>query len=167
VDEAASALRDELDELVEGAVTSRVVRDGDELERAATEPIEGPQLICVQGEPDEEVWRQLDRARERTRGASTRVLVVTARAVGAVPSSAPNFWSWLDSTRYSMALEEDVLSDVAREARLDAIREHYAGVLDDDSVVSAAERGTAPGDPDIAEWLVLLGRGDLLTRGGT
>lgn len=46
------------------------------------------------------------------------------------------------------------------ERRLVAMREHYG--FSDEEVVASAIAGTIPPDPDYCEWLVLLGRSDLI-----
>lgn len=54
----------------------------------------------------------------------------------------------------------DVDLGAVRAQRLEALRGWAA--RSDADVVRAAEQGTLPRDPEYAEWLVLLGRGDLL-----
>ena len=46
--------------------------------------------------------------------------------------------------------------------RLESLRQ-WSGMTDEE-VITRAEQGTLPGDPPYAEWLVLLGRGDLLGK---
>ena len=46
------------------------------------------------------------------------------------------------------------------EKRLVAMREHYG--FSDEEVVASAIAGTIPPDPDYCEWLVLIGRSDLI-----
>lgn len=58
-------------------------------------------------------------------------------------------------------VEEDrFLDEVAIEARLVALRNHY-GMSDDELLTRVADE-ELPVEPEHAEWLVLLGRSDLL-----
>ena len=44
--------------------------------------------------------------------------------------------------------------------RLEALRSHYG--LTDEQVLERAQAKTLDWEPQVAEWLVLLGRGDLI-----
>jgi hypothetical protein len=110
-------------------------------------------------------WAKLDRDRTRLeRGpgqtdGTIAVLVMSVEAYAALQSNAPNLASWIGgSVFYVMA--EAALSSNDRAARLGELR-RWASMSDAD-VVRAATEGTLPEDPYYAEWLVLLGRGDLL-----
>jgi hypothetical protein len=77
---------------------------------------------------------------------------------------APHVASWLSGSigRIDPAKEREA-TDLARERRLRELGEK-AGMTNED-VVERAQSGELEPDPEYAEWLVLLGRGDLLEHG--
>lgn len=55
------------------------------------------------------------------------------------------------------------LSDKEIEAALERLRQHFG--LEDNQVIEMASNNQLPSDPCFGEWLILLGRGDLIPRG--
>lgn len=108
-------------------------------------------------------WQHVDLLRSRLARAGCTVLLLSSAAISRFAEAAPNLSSWLGSTVWRADLGADVLSPLETQRRLGALREH-TGLADDD-VLARAERGELPGDPEFAEWLILLGRGDLVPRG--
>ncbi len=54
----------------------------------------------------------------------------------------------------------EALNEAERVARVQELEKHYH--LSSDSVIESAKVGTLPPSPHFVEWLVLLGRGDLV-----
>jgi hypothetical protein len=73
--------------------------------------------------------------------------------------AAPNLASWLGGLVFSRQDPGERLAAL-RQQRLASLRA-WSSKTDED-VIRDAEAGTLPRDPEYAEWLVLLGRGDLL-----
>lgn len=117
---------------------------------------------------DGDGWAKLDRDRSRLERALVNadggcatvvVLVLDRETYGALQFYAPNLTSWIGGSAFELAAEAP-LSSVVRELRLEELRQ-WADMTDDDVIRRAADK-TLPADPYFAEWLVLLGRGDLL-----
>jgi hypothetical protein len=116
---------------------------------------------------DHDAWSKLGRDRTRlepqwtkgTRSEGVVVLVLDVEAYGALQAGAPNLASWIGGSVFEVAGESGQ-SPVDRERRLHELR-RWADMTDDE-VVRAAQTGSLRADPYFAEWLVLLGRGDLL-----
>ena len=72
---------------------------------------------------------------------------------------APNVASWIGGSAWELEGPQG-LAPAERESRLQALRA-WARLTDED-VVHLAEAGNLPQEPEYAEWLILLGRGDLL-----
>jgi hypothetical protein len=107
-------------------------------------------------------WAHFDRLRSRfTRGERT-ALVLGQAAFESLAQQAPNFSSWLGASVMAYQPDASVLTDDERSRRLEALRAWAE--LSDDEVLARATAGTLPRDPEYAEWLVLLHRGDLLGR---
>ncbi len=107
-------------------------------------------------------WSHLDLARSRLTRDGCVVLVASAASIAMLYRHAPNLASWIAAAVLSFDDSGWILSDDEREQRLDALRE-WSGI-DDVTVIARAERGTLPRDPEYAEWLVLLGRDDLVPQ---
>ena len=107
-------------------------------------------------------WGRFDRLRSRFTRDERTALVLGEVAFERVVREAPNFWSSLGGSAVAYRPDASVLTEDERARRLAALRE-WAGLADEE-VVARAVAGTLPPDPEFAEWLVLLGRGDLLGR---
>ncbi|MFM6040292.1 MAG: hypothetical protein ACKPEO_18490 [Sphaerospermopsis kisseleviana] len=105
-------------------------------------------------------WYELDCMRSllmRKRGV---VLVLSPDSAKIMFSYAPNIVSWLGSRVYSFLKDTELLSVEEIRERLAALRE-WSG-LTDYQIIEMAETRTLPPEPEYAEWLVLLERGDLI-----
>lgn len=87
------------------------------------------------------------------------VLVFPASALPDLIDVAPHFMSWA-AGRFMCITEDRTLDPDARAERVAALRERYG--LDDDEFVRRVESRSIALEPGIAEWLVLINRGDLL-----
>lgn len=104
-------------------------------------------------------WAVVDRRRSSLARPGVLIFVTSPSSFDELMRSAPNLASWLGAQVFAYVGDgADV--EAARKQRLEALRA-WASKSDTD-VVRAAEAGTLPRDPEYAEWLVLLGRGDLL-----
>jgi hypothetical protein len=110
----------------------------------------------------QEQWRQFDYARSRFSHDKGGILVLSPNTAGQFQSYAPNFASWIGSRVYSLQLGAEILTAAESQQRLEALR-HSLGKTDAD-VIGLAESGQLPHDPEYGEWLILLGKGDLLER---
>jgi hypothetical protein len=88
------------------------------------------------------------------------VLVLSSESAKTMFSYAPNIVSWLGSRVYSFLKDTELLSVEEIQERLTALRE-WSG-LTDSQIIEMAETGILPSEPEYAEWLVLLERGDLI-----
>jgi hypothetical protein len=117
--------------------------------------VSGPLLLVDADRFDTTVWSSLDRQRSSLEYSGGIVFMISSPTFDLLMQNAPNLASWI--VAYEIE-REDV--GVQRLKRLDALRQHFN--RSDDDVVAAAMRGDLPRDPQFAEWLALLGRGDLL-----
>ena len=108
-----------------------------------------------------EDWGIIDRQRSMLYRRRPVILLLTREAAESLMQRAPNLASWIGGRLWRVG-EETLLGSEACEARLAALRT-WSG-LSDEEVIERAFRGALPRDPEYGEWLVLLGRGDLLER---
>jgi len=104
-------------------------------------------------------WALLDRRRSSLAHRGVLIFVTTSSSFDELMRSAPNLASWLGAEVFVYA-GDGVDVEATRVQRLEALRSWAS--RSDAEVIRAAEEGTLPRDPEFAEWLVLLGRGDLL-----
>ncbi len=99
----------------------------------------------------------LDYGRGRLVERSRGVILTSEAGVRVFAAAAPNFWSWVGPRVWTL---DSLAGQLDPEARLASLRQ-YTG-RSNAEVLQRAEAGTLEADPIYAEWLVLLGKGDLL-----
>ena len=109
-----------------------------------------------------EDWYRLDACRSSLSKPRGGMLVLSSTSAEMMLNCAPNFCSWVGSRIYALAKDSELLTDPEREIRLSVLRE-WSGFSDTD-VIASAESHQLPLTPEYGEWLVLLGRGDLIER---
>lgn len=109
------------------------------------------------GELPETELRRLDRIRNRALDGPRVVLHTTLQGAARVAAFAPNIWSWVGARCFTLASAEARMSI---EQRLQSLRVHYD--MTDEQMVEAWSSGKLEPESGLAEWLALLGRGDLL-----
>ena len=119
-------------------------------------------IICGVEQLDEAEWRHLDLLRSRLVRREAVALLVSESSMGKLSRAAPNLASWIGGSVWSIDLASDALDEEERGARLATLRE-WSG-LSDSEVVQRAQDGNLPAEPEYVEWLVLLGREDLVGR---
>ena len=163
LDETTEELREELSFLLEdeGAGSVRVFaasRAGlglvDQIALLGPDDIA---LLPLRADIVASVARSLDYGRGRLVGRSRGVILTSAAGVRTLAAEAPNFWSWVGPRVWSV---DPRAGQIDREARLASLREGSG--MSDAEMLLRVEARTLKLDPVIAEWLVLLGKGDLL-----
>lgn len=104
-------------------------------------------------------WKDFDANRGALSGRSSVIILVTAEGAKNLASAAPNIRSFI-GTFLPLEIPEIASADPGSEQRLSDLRLHYN--LTDDEVVRRAEARQLPANPHFIEWLILLGRGDLV-----
>ncbi len=105
-------------------------------------------------------WRLLDRRRSALARRGATVFVTTPESFDELMRVAPNVASWLGALAFAWDDTAGELTEEQKARRLAALRA-WSGKSDAE-VLRAAVEGNLPRDPEFAEWLVLMGRGDLL-----
>lgn len=106
-------------------------------------------------------WVSLNFLRSRLLGDHTLVFVMGISALLKLQQRAPDLDSLLSGSTWQLDTQADTLSTQDREERLQALRDGLG--LTDAQVLAQAE-AELPSDPRLAEWLVLLGKGELLVH---
>jgi hypothetical protein len=109
---------------------------------------------------DDDEWRHLDLLRSQLVRDQPVVLVLSTQSFERLMRNAPNVASLLGGAVWALDPDAELLTEEEREERLQVLRARFG--LSDAEVIERAARGGIPLDAHVAEWLVLLGRGDLL-----
>lgn len=159
-DEEAQLLAEELETLIETAVPMVSVDGRDALVRASCEHSNSAVVILARV-PLENL--HLDEARSLLQREHAAALVVPAPRLARLLAVAPHFTNWAGN-RVFVVEEDRYLDSGGKEERLAALRKHHE--MSDEAFLAEVEHGRLLLEPEHAEWLVLLGRSDLL-EGGT
>jgi hypothetical protein len=110
---------------------------------------------------DDVQWRQLDYLRSSLdHEKRCGLLIMSQLSAEKMITYAPNFFSWIDGKVFHITLGAEFLTDEETELRLIALREWSK--LSDTEVIEKAQIHQLPSEPEYCEWLILLGRGDLI-----
>lgn len=109
-------------------------------------------------------WTLIDRRRSSIAHRGVLVFVTTPASFDDLMRHTPNLASWLGGEVFAYP-NSDAAVAAHRERRLAALRAWASKT--DEEIVETARAGTLSRDPEYAEWLVLLGHGELLDRGAS
>lgn len=107
-------------------------------------------------------WRQLDALRSNLTVQRNAFLLLSEPATSLMLNHAPNLASWIGGRVYPFTYGTEFLTIDEQEDRLVGLRS-WAGKTDDEIIALAASHQLSP-EPEYGEWLVLLGRGDLIEQ---
>jgi hypothetical protein len=161
---ALSELEDELRALASDTAVVRISpRNGEQLVTdLATTAVE---IVVVDARTfSVHEWAQIDRRRSAIAHRGVLVFVTTPASFDDLMRYAPNLASWLGGEVFAFPNNEAAVA-AHRERRLAALRAWSSKT--DEEILEAARTGTLPRDPEYAEWLVLLGHGELLGTGAS
>lgn len=100
---------------------------------------------------------RLDFLRNKALHGPRVLLATTPEGAARLSTTNPNLWSWIGARCVRYDGSEGVMN---KEERLQSLRDHFK--LSDADVLEMAQRHALPDDVAFAEWVILLGRGDLL-----
>lgn len=117
-------------------------------------------LLTGLGHWDTDQFRALDLNRSRLDTGSFLIFEFEPSDAARFLANAPNLRSWIARHVFTVAKDPSAMTDQEVEDRLLELRRNYD--LSDEAVIEQAQRGTLPPEPQFAEWLILLRRGDLV-----
>jgi hypothetical protein len=107
-----------------------------------------------------ELWSSFDLMRGAIERAGPVVLWLSGNSIRHMAENAPNIRSYVGSSFFVIGPDGGFMTVEERAQRLTELTEHYG--FGDEELIHRAQLKTLPPDPEIIEWLVLLGRGDLV-----
>jgi hypothetical protein len=105
-------------------------------------------------------WSSLDVMRSALERTGPVILWLRPDDVGNLAEFAPNIRSFVGPSIFIAAPDGAIITETERRNRLEELVEHYG--LSNEEIVRRAESKKLPPEPHFVEWLVLLGRGDLV-----
>jgi hypothetical protein len=128
-----------------------------------TESLQDPSddvVILIAGDLTAAEWSAFDLSRSALERPGPIVLWGSASSIQGLTQYAPNIRSYLGSSLLAVGRDGGIMTDAERLRRLQELRDHYHTT--DDEVIHRAESRELDLEPLFIEWLVLLGRGDLV-----
>ncbi|MCY7407357.1 MAG: hypothetical protein LH631_08270, partial [Alkalinema sp. CAN_BIN05] len=107
-------------------------------------------------------WKQLDYMRSLFGDRRGGLFVLTPNDAELFQAHAPNFSSWIGSRIYDIRINEENLDEEECEERLAILRQQTGKT--DEHIISLAQAGNLPREPEYREWMILFRRGDLVGR---
>lgn len=143
---------------------TRVFNLSDTLFAQLSEELHKPEddiVILVAGtDLDAARWSSLDLTRSALERSGPIVFWLSSVCMPSLSEHAPNIRSFVGGSIFLAGPDGGLMTEEDRQARLQQLSERYQ--LSDDQVLARAESGTLSSEPHFIEWLVLLGRGDLV-----
>lgn len=105
-------------------------------------------------------WEEADYLRARLSRAGAQVWVLPSRSASDMMSHAPNIASYVGGNTFGVCPDAAYMDEAEVAERLKALEGHYG--FSAQGLIAKAEKNELAWEPEFAEWLVLLGRGDLI-----
>ena len=131
-----------------------------ELRRQLRSPADDTVVLTGLDDFDEDRWTALDINRDGIARPGVLVSWVSPTGLQGLCRHAPNRKSFIGGSIFQLGADAGIMTEEERQRRLADLVAHYQ--LDNEQVIRLAEVRRLPPEPEFAEWLVLLGRGDLL-----
>lgn len=162
---ADALLRELVDEVaVQIEVSVRVIEAAELSVAALRGTLLGPahDVVVITGldQWSESAWRSLDVNRSALERTGTVILWLSGAGIAALCQHAPNIRSWIGASIFRVEPDRVSLNEEERQKQLTDLASHFR--LTDAQVIAKAENGELPPAPEFVEWLILLGRGDLV-----
>jgi hypothetical protein len=132
----------------------------DKLSQRLHEPDDDIAILVAFADIGLERWSSLDLIRSALERKGPIVLWLSSDCVPAIVEHAPNIRSFIGASLFCAGPDGGLMTDEDRQKRLQELGEFYN--LTNEEIIHRAESNALPSEPHFVEWLVLLGRGDLV-----
>jgi len=132
----------------------------EELREALHQPEDDAVVLSSGAGLTPEKWRSLDIMRSALERPGPVILWLTPGDVAKIADHAPNIHSFIGGSIFIAGPDGGMMTEAERQERLKELSDHFG--LTGEEVVRKAEAWELPHEPEFVEWLVLLGRGDLV-----
>jgi hypothetical protein len=158
----SNELRDELDVQTGKSLGTLDVHDLTAADLVEQLPAKQDPVILTHGF---EAWHDdqfasLDVNRSRLETGAFLIFTVDPQTAARFLNHAPNIRSFLGANIFAIGRDPSFMTPEEIEDRLNQLRNHYG--LSDATVIERAANGDLPPEPHFVEWLLLLGRSELV-----
>lgn len=132
----------------------------EKLVEALSQPSDDIVVLTAASDLDATRWSSLDLMRSALERKGSIILWLSPDCISSLSEHAPNIRSFVGGSIFCCGPDGGLMSEDDRKRRLQQLSEFYG--LTDAEIISRAESKTLSSEPHFIEWLVLLGRGDLV-----
>lgn len=132
----------------------------DDLRNKLQGPPDDPVILLGFDERSPEFWSSIDVNRSALERSGGVIFWLSARGVSDLCTYAPNLRSFIGGSIFIVGPEGGEMSVEERNSRLRDLAAFFG--MADEEVIRKAEAHLLSPEPEFVEWLVLLGRGDLV-----
>ncbi len=159
---ALDELRTELRSILQ--ISARVLPLGtatfEGLREALQQPNDDAVLLSAGADLTPEKWSSLDIMRSALERTGPVILWLAPNDVANLTQFAPNIRSFIGGSIFIAAPDGGIMTEEDRQRRVKELEKQYQ--LTNGEIVRRAESKQLPPEPHFVEWLVLIGRGDLV-----
>ena len=130
------------------------------LVEALNQPNDDVAVLFANVSPEPKLWSSLDVMRSALERKGPVIFWLPADCVAGLSEHAPNIRSFIGGSIYIVGGDGGLMTAEDRQKRLGELTKRYG--LTNEEIVQRAESKTLSSEPHFIEWLVLLGRGDLV-----
>jgi len=162
VDSALSGLVDDLSGLLQRDVRPIDLEaiSPEELIEALQKPRDDVAILSANVSPGPALWSSLDLVRSALERKGPVIFWLPTESVALLSEHAPNIRSFIGGSVYVVGGSGGLMTEQERRKRLEELAKRYQ--MTNEEIVKRAEAKTLSSKPHFIEWLVLLGRGDLV-----
>jgi hypothetical protein len=132
----------------------------DQLSEKLHQPEDDIVVLAAKADLGAARWSSLDLMRSALERKGPIILWLSPDCVPSLSEHAPNIRSFVGGGIFSAGPDGGIMTEEDRQERLRQLAERY--LLNNDEIIARAESRTLSSEPHFIEWLVLLGRGDLV-----
>jgi len=130
------------------------------LREALQQPNDDAVVLSAGAELTPEKWSRLDIMRSALERIGPVIFWLAPNDVANLTGSAPNIRSLIGASIFIAGPDGGIMTEEERRERLKELVQYFG--LSNEEIVRRAESKELPPEPEFVEWLVLLGRGDLV-----
>lgn len=152
-----------LDELNAAELPNRRIRVVEDKDSWIAQMLAAPlDIVILDGFEhwSEKDWQEADYLRSRLSRPGPQVWILQLNCVNDLVRFAPNLASFIGGNVFAVDPEVGLLPKAEIATRLDQYRNHYG--MTDEVLVEKASTRVLAWEPELAEWLTLIGRGELI-----
>jgi len=132
----------------------------DDLRGKLQSPAHDPVILLGFDERSADFWSSIDVNRSGLERSGGVIFWLSAKGASDLCTHAPNLRSFIGGSIFVVGTGGGEMSDQERMKRLEELAAFFG--MENDQIIHKAEARQLPPEPEFVEWLVLLGRGDLV-----